>query len=674
MIAELFERNPDGHVLVVTPAALKYQWQEELQQRFDLGAEVFDAATLSRTSADLPLNVNPWAVRRLVITSIDFVKRPEIMRSLETLIWDAIVFDEAHALAGRTDRSAAARALGARARNVILVTAIPHSGDDAAFRSLLAVGNLEDEFPVMMFRRTRNDVGIQASRKTTLLRVRLSAVELAMHGALRQYARLVWKESGAAGPGRLAVTVLSRRACSSAESLTRSIARRIDLLTTHQPDPLTQVPLPLCAGPLEDEVPDVDLAAPGLADLVDERRRLEQIGTLAQQAARGEAKLRVLRRLLARVSEPAIVFTEYRDTLEHLVAALWPMDVAVLHGGLSLRERVAAARRFTHGDVRLLLATDAASEGLNLHRRCRVVVNLELPWTPTRLEQRIGRVDRLGQRRRVHALNLVASQTSEETVLARLIHRADRAQACLGHVGTAHSLNETRVAESVFDDRPLPDPGVPSEESIQASRNTTGLAHLARAEAERLAWARRALLQAPRARAADIRPVATVVRRRSRRTQRLRFWAFRALFVGGDGRLVWESLLGLTEEDAPACGRLAAVVGQQLDPRRDALLSAGGRAQEALRDALEVSLRQPMTLMTRRERAIVRELQRHHARLSADLIQRGLFDRRVERAAEAQSALLEAALAGSQARLDSLGQLSSIHADELRLVFALARD
>ena len=73
-----------------------------------------------------------------------------------------------------------------------------------------------------------------------------------------------------------------------------------------------------------------------------------------------------------------------------------------------------------------MLATDAGSEGLNLHANCRVVVNLELPWNPVRLEQRIGRVDRLGQTRAVHAIHLFASDTPESFVLARLLHRMDR--------------------------------------------------------------------------------------------------------------------------------------------------------------------------------------------------------------------------------------------------------
>ncbi len=100
-----------------------------------------------------------------------------------------------------------------------------------------------------------------------------------------------------------------------------------------------------------------------------------------------------------------------------------------LHWGLTPRERIGVLRQFTAGDAALLLATDAASEGLNLHHRCRLVINLELPWTPLRLEQRIGRLDRLGQRRRVHAVQLVARDTQEESIAIRLSERRARIDA-----------------------------------------------------------------------------------------------------------------------------------------------------------------------------------------------------------------------------------------------------
>jgi hypothetical protein len=139
--------------------------------------------------------------------------------------------------------------------------------------------------------------------------------------------------------------------------------------------------------------------------------------------------LAALARLLRRIEEPAIIFTEYRDTLRHMRDLVAP-GAALLHGGLSRDERRAALASFGPGG--LLLATDAAGEGLNLHHNCRIVVNLELPWNPMRLEQRIGRVDRIGQRRRVHAFHLIAGGTAEMRVLHRLGLRVARAQADVG--------------------------------------------------------------------------------------------------------------------------------------------------------------------------------------------------------------------------------------------------
>ena len=95
-------------------------------------------------------------------------------------------------------------------------------------------------------------------------------------------------------------------------------------------------------------------------------------------------------------------------------------------------ERRAAVDSFTSGRHSLLLTTDAASEGLNLHHTCRVVINLELPWNPMRLEQRIGRVDRIGQTRTVHAFHLIARDTVEMRILERLQQRIADAQAMIG--------------------------------------------------------------------------------------------------------------------------------------------------------------------------------------------------------------------------------------------------
>ncbi len=181
-----------------------------------------------------------------------------------------------------------------------------------------------------------------------------------------------------------------------------------------------------------------------------------------RSSARPEAgsKIRWLLRALARIKEPAIVFTEYRDTVEAVLAAL---PAGIRAGSISgasppdLRRHIVES--FNRGDLDVLIATDAAGEGLNLHHRCRLVIDLELPWNPLRLEQRIGRVDRLGQQRRVHAIRLFHPRTVEERVLERLRLRQRRAGLSNDH---AASINELDVARAIFDGNLTAGEGIPA--------------------------------------------------------------------------------------------------------------------------------------------------------------------------------------------------------------------
>jgi len=168
-----------------------------------------------------------------------------------------------------------------------------------------------------------------------------------------------------------------------------------------------------------------------LSDAARERRLLTTLADGARLAAARETKVEALVRLLRRARQPAVVFTEFRDTLLH-VRQRMALPALVLHGGLTRLERSSVLASFARDPQGLLLATDAAAEGLNLHQHCRLVVNLELPWNPMRLEQRIGRVDRIGQRRIVHAFHLVAEGTGEMRLLDRLRDRVASAQADIG--------------------------------------------------------------------------------------------------------------------------------------------------------------------------------------------------------------------------------------------------
>ena len=657
IVAEMLQRQPDGRALVVCPAGLRAQWQEELRVRFGLESTLLDAAEIARRATDFDVTVNPWSVCRLIITSIDFVKRAEVTRALEGSVWDVIVFDEAHNLSTRSDRATAAAALAWRARIVVMLSATPHSGDDRAFARLCGLGDANGRFPLQLFRRTRTDAAVAGRRRTRWLSVRPTIAETHLHAALIDYARGVWNAGSAGDAAKLAMSVLLKRAASSATSLARSVERRLASISEAAAPPFSQLGLPFADSIGDDEEPTLSIVEPGLADVDEERRQLEHLLSLARLAAVGESKVAALQRWLARVREPVLVFTEYRDTLSHLRRTLmrdgFSDSIAELHGGSTRAERDAAKSSFVHGHTRVLLATDAASEGLNLHQRCRCVINLEVPWSPVRLEQRIGRVDRIGQQHCVHAINMIAAGTPEMTTVRRLVERERRAAGALG----ANAVSDMATAEAAITGLDLPDH---RPMTLPAALNRPDL----RAEATSDAgWIETARRLDPGRVVMSRRPFVAKIGRVPKRL----VWIAELAIRDADDVLVWSELIAL-EVRAPLVWEArdiatAADALERLGLTQRLARHATDRAMRALQDATGTAVD--------RERAICAAVRLRHARLAADLVQPGLFDRRAERRAASQASVLEETLDQCQTRLDALARLTDLKAGPLAFRFAV---
>jgi superfamily II DNA or RNA helicase len=625
ILAELQQRGWCERALVLCPAGLCQQWADELARRFHIGAQVFDAPALRHFAAALPFGVNPWMVEPVTITSIDFIKQPEVLRTVTSVIWDIVIIDEAHQAATAPRRAAAANLLAQRSRHVVLVTATPHDGDDAAYRSLCAIGEIGCDDPLLTFRRTREIVGLKQTRKVHLLPVQPGPLEIEMHRLLAAYAKRLWhiRAGDAAGSAQLVAMVLSKRAMSSASSLAISIERRLACFAGHDAAAI-QSGLPFDRIDEDEGVADATplLAVPAF-DCIEEEDALRAILDVSERARQDESKVRALIRLLRRACEPAVVFTEYRDTLAMLDEALRPLRrVALLHGGLSAVERRAAVHAFNTGMADLLLATDAGSEGLNLQSRCRLVVNLELPWNPIRLEQRIGRVDRLGQSRPVHAIHLFANGTAEATVLANLHRRVRQIRASeIEMAACVIGGTDTAPRTSAAEDAPHP---VTILADVKADAET---------EASRLCQLKGSRVLSQR----DERHVLACVRR-SRNRQFTQspavIWFYRARIVNGCGRLVEELLLPVQlplarSEVADACA---------LGRRRRDIRAMADKTDERFREAVTSVVRQHVEeragqiAAASREwvaRALARERQLALA-VGADsaLFQAGLFDAR----------------------------------------------
>jgi superfamily II DNA or RNA helicase len=646
IVAELRALGAAERVLIVTPAGLRDQWADELSGRLGLAAAVLDVRALQRAAQELPLGVSPWQAAPIAVASVDYLKRPEVLAAAAASRWDVLIVDEAHGVAGDNDRHAAVAALAARSGYVVLVTATPHSGDRRSFVSLCRTGQVAGD-RLLVFRRSRDQVSAGTTRRIHRLYVRTSADEAQTHALLRRFSLAVRNDQGGrssadphprrgassqAGrpdpPGwRLALAVLQKRALSSALSLKRSVDRRLAVLGGGRAPLDVQLDLPLEGPPGElspgDEVPEWSPLL-HLRDAVRERHLLGALSAAAARASRHETKIAALGRLLRRVREPVIVFTEYRDTLLHLHASL-EMTAVLLHGGLTREERQAALSAFTHGGAHLLLATDAAGEGLNLQRRCRIVINLELPWNPMRLEQRIGRVDRIGQRRTVHVFHLIARDSGELEVLSRLQSRVAKAHADVGGADPL-GFGDDRLEGAPAGSSLQPTAHQPSEplETLPADVApwTPPLAEHAVAEARR-AWSARLLSKARDELAlarCDLGPCLAAARLRTTRARlgRRTLMIWQATAEDGCSRRIGSMVVGITADAWNADGLHAVrnYVEHVVRPWREAVTDL----HRAFTDG-----------RLARERGIGAE-RLHEGPASADLLQPGLFDRRAERA------------------------------------------
>lgn len=428
ILAELRARGWAERALILCPAGLRATWAGELQRRFNIPCAVFDQATVAEAAAALPPGVNPWSGHAAIVTSIDLAKRDDVRAALAEIPFDVLIADEAHHLTPGTDRGAAAGRIAARATWCVLVSATPHSGDDAAFEYLAGIGGHGEALTI--FRRTAHDTGQGTDRRERIVRVRSGLEESAALAAAAVYARDIWHGRGSRDHGlRLVATTILRRAASSPLALRRTLAKRQSLLDAGAVEEPEQAVLPWDDPDEADgDVPAALLSRRGFDDAAAERACLDRLLSLLDRAR--AAKLEWLNRFLPRAAEPALVFTEYRDTLEAVLAALPRSLRAVTISGAHAPElRRLAVDAFNSGGADVLIATDTAGEGLSLHHRCRLVVNLELPWNPVRLEQRVGRVDRLGQTRRVHALHLVHANSIEQRVLDRIRERRTASEA-----------------------------------------------------------------------------------------------------------------------------------------------------------------------------------------------------------------------------------------------------
>ena len=525
LIKELKLREAVERCLILVPAPLTIQWQDELLRFFGEPFQIVHSAN------DRQQLLNLWEREAQVVSSIDYAKQDGVREQVWRQRWDLVIIDEAHKCSAYTKRSAGrgdevertkryqlAERLSEQCDNLLLLTATPHHGDDDRFAHFIrlvdrdlfpephrfgeAAGRLRREVLRLgedcpwSLRRLKEDLKdlhgrrLFPDRHVHTVSFDLGAEEYAVYKAVTAYINEFLPQASGRRRNSVALvrTVFQRRLASSTRAIHESLIRRRTRLGALVEE-LDRLPparrakrLAQLSGRVADaEQDEDDLDEAARDSLIDEttaaleldrlRAEVAALGDLAARVGRmredgRDSKLVALRECLERAEfeelkdgrGKLLVFTEHRDTLNHLRDHLesWGWSTCEIHGGMNPRDRKQAQEDF-RTSRQICVATEAAGEGINL-QFCHLMVNYDLPWNPTRLEQRLGRIHRIGQSRDVYAFNFVATSSEdgqpviEGRILERLLSKLDRMRDALGDrvfdvVGEVLSLNGVNLPE-----------------------------------------------------------------------------------------------------------------------------------------------------------------------------------------------------------------------------------
>ncbi len=513
ILTELLLRRRIRRVLILTPAALRTQWEQEMQDKFSLHFDVVDRAETFAVQKRLGFDANPWRTYPRIISSYYYLRQPDVLEQFMTttrqtagtvqLPWDLLIVDEAHNLmpapfGDDSDLAKMLRQISPYFEHKLFLTATPHNGHTRSFSGLLeqldpvrftqtSEFNAGDKRRIeqVVVRRLKREINAQdvANGETARFSQRrpipqelyfgrnehtLSLAFAAFRRAVRS--QIAQRPRGEQVAGAFAVEVLNKRLLSCpftfedswrrfkqgvaenqrAETLLLTAAQRAveedlddDLEAESRQQHAAQTAgawlLPF-VDELETEIGRIDTALARLnltdPDIPNEDARFTRLTQLIDE------RLRVGNGW--RDDERLIIFTEYKTTLDYLIGRLRthyadPQESAIrqLFGGMGDRERelIKAAFNDPADALQILVATDAASEGLNLQETARNVLHYDIPWNPARLDQRNGRLDRHGQARDVYVFHFSSHEDNDLRFLARVVEKVEQIREDLGSMG-----------------------------------------------------------------------------------------------------------------------------------------------------------------------------------------------------------------------------------------------
>lgn len=492
-IRELVMRADSRRIVIIAPGSLVEQWRDELFEKFGLEFRIFSKELEAASPSGNPFeDVDQLIVRLDQMARNEELQEKLCNAGWDLVVFDEAHKLSAHFFGSnleKTGRFKLAERIGEHARHLLLMTATPHNGKEEDFQLFLSLldsdrfyGKFRDgvhkvDASDLMRRMVKEELvkfdgtPLFPERRAYTVNYKLSDIEAALYEAVTSYVKtemgkadqLDGQRKGSVG---FALTSLQRRLASSPEAIFQSLKRRRERLERRlREEKLGNRGQQLLAETmleapeddddlnaeeqetLEETLVDKATASRTIAELESEIRVLEELEKQAKAlvASGQDRKWDELSRILQNNpnmrdgggrQRKLIIFTEHRDTLNYLHQKIGGVVgnmecIVTIHGGTHRDERRKMQSLFrSDPEVRVLVATDAAGEGVNL-QNANLMVNYDLPWNPNRLEQRFGRIHRIGQQEVCHLWNLVAKETREGDVYHRLLQKLEVESAAL---------------------------------------------------------------------------------------------------------------------------------------------------------------------------------------------------------------------------------------------------
>ncbi len=470
VIKELMYRYDYKRILIACPASLIYQWQSEMKSKFNEHFEIMDRSLLKKAALTAGKDGNPWKVYNRIICSLDFIKNGAFAEDLAAVKWDAVVFDEAHRL--RRDSNQATQAytmaegIARRTKALLLLSATPFRGKLEELYYLIGLldknilgpfqsfcqeycmegsdtSSLKDRLSEVVIRRTKRDIGGFTRRYAKTIQFDLYADERCLYDETTRYVveefnRAMQTENRAVG---FVMTVFQKLLDSSSYALLSALRKRHARLEemVRRTEMCENSVLDFLAEEDTGEEADFDneLIAEHVEKTVEELKlEISTIGRLIALAEnikvnkKSEKLLELIASLKKKGRRKFLIFTQFRTTQDYLAQVLSGYKTVVFNGSMNGDEKEKAILDFKN-DAEILIATEAGGEGRNM-QFCSILINYDLPWSPLKVEQRIGRIHRFGQTSDVLIYNFSTAGTVAERVLDVLGHKLKLFEDSLG--------------------------------------------------------------------------------------------------------------------------------------------------------------------------------------------------------------------------------------------------